>query len=178
MQKDNTGLGSNHSYLINAVDNDNSKFVVTGNGNVGIGTTNPQATFDVNGNIKITDGTQGVGKVLMSDDIGRGSWQNISSTGGTMPPGTATGQTLRYDGANWTTASNLLNDGTNVGIGTTPNSMARLDIAISSDMLPLKIERGINNMQVGYNGIQTMSGANAANLLLTCIIHKLLIKAY
>jgi len=47
-------------------------------GNVGIGTTSPTAKLDVIGAIKITDGTQGVGKVLTSDANGRGSWQLVS----------------------------------------------------------------------------------------------------
>lgn len=44
-------------------------------GALGIGTTNPAAKLDVIGKIKITDGTQGVGKVLTSDADGKGSWQ-------------------------------------------------------------------------------------------------------
>jgi hypothetical protein len=49
------------------------------NGNVGIG-VEPSAKLDVNGNIKITDGTQGTGKVLTSNAIGIASWQNLPST--------------------------------------------------------------------------------------------------
>lgn len=44
--------------------------------NVGIGTTNPVAKLDVVGNLKITDGTQGSGKVLTSDANGLASWQS------------------------------------------------------------------------------------------------------
>jgi hypothetical protein len=49
------------------------------NGNVGIG-VNPSAKLDVNGNIKIADGTQGTGKVLTSNASGIASWQNLPST--------------------------------------------------------------------------------------------------
>lgn len=49
-------------------------------GNVGIGNNSPVAKLDVAGNIKITDGTQGEGKVLTSDANGVGTWQSISLT--------------------------------------------------------------------------------------------------
>ena len=44
--------------------------------NVGIGTTTPVAKLDIVGNIKITDGTEGLGKVLTSDANGMASWQS------------------------------------------------------------------------------------------------------
>ena len=44
---------------------------------VGIGTTSPIAKLDIAGNIKITDGTQAIGKVLTSDAVGNGSWQAL-----------------------------------------------------------------------------------------------------
>lgn len=61
------------------------RFNFIGNGNpvltadlnnlrVGIGTTSPTAKLDVAGNIKITDGTQGVYKILTSDAVGNASW--------------------------------------------------------------------------------------------------------
>ncbi len=49
------------------------------NGNVGIGTTSPSAKLEIQGNVKIADGTQGAGKVLTSDAGGLASWQANSS---------------------------------------------------------------------------------------------------
>lgn len=47
-------------------------------GNVGIGTGDPQAKLDVVGKVKITDGTEQSGRVLTSDANGLASWQSIS----------------------------------------------------------------------------------------------------
>lgn len=44
-------------------------------GNVGIGTVNPTAKLDVQGKVKIADGTQGANKVLTSDANGLASWK-------------------------------------------------------------------------------------------------------
>ena len=46
--------------------------------NVGIGTSTPNAKLDVNGTFKLTDGTQGAGKILTSDATGLASWQEPS----------------------------------------------------------------------------------------------------
>ena len=45
------------------------------NGNVGIGLVSPSAKLEVQGSIKIIDGTQGIDKVLTSDADGLASWQ-------------------------------------------------------------------------------------------------------
>jgi hypothetical protein len=44
-------------------------------GNLGLGTTNPGAKLEVDGNIKIVDGTQAAGKILTSDATGLATWQ-------------------------------------------------------------------------------------------------------
>lgn len=49
-----------------------------GTGNVGIGITNPSAKLHVNGSVKLTDGTQGVNKVLTSDAAGNATWKNTA----------------------------------------------------------------------------------------------------
>ncbi|MDP2387344.1 MAG: tail fiber domain-containing protein [Bacteroidota bacterium] len=57
-----------------------SKAIVFDNGNVGIGNISPTAKLEVAGQIKITGGTPGLNKVLMSDASGLASWQ-IQGTG-------------------------------------------------------------------------------------------------
>ena len=48
---------------------------ITEDGAVGIGTSTPAATLDVIGAVKVTDGTEGVGKALTSDANGLATWQ-------------------------------------------------------------------------------------------------------
>ncbi len=55
-----------------------STFILFGQ-NVGINKPNPEAKLDVNGNVKITDGTQGNGEVLTSDANGLASWQSTKT---------------------------------------------------------------------------------------------------
>ena len=51
--------------------------------NVGIGTSTPTATLDINGTLKVADGTQGAGKILTSDATGLASWQPPPPTSST-----------------------------------------------------------------------------------------------
>jgi hypothetical protein len=53
-------------------------------GNLGIGTNDPLAKLDVNGTLRITDGSQASGRVLTSDANGLASWQPGVPTGGVM----------------------------------------------------------------------------------------------
>lgn len=54
--------------------------LITANGNVGIGVAAPTAKLDIQGSIKIANGSQGANKVLVSDANGLGTWQTISSS--------------------------------------------------------------------------------------------------
>ena len=59
------------------------------NGNVGIGTANPDDKLDVNGTVKMTGfqltGTRSAGDVLTSDANGVGTWQPVSGGGFSLP---------------------------------------------------------------------------------------------
>lgn len=97
--------------------------------NVGIGTVAPGAKLEVAGQIKITGGTPGLNKLLVSDAAGLATWKTAADLGigGTMPVG-ASGQTLRHDGTAWIGNFAIYNNGANVGIGTmTPG--AKLEVA-------------------------------------------------
>ncbi len=66
-----TAVGANA-----VVSQSNSLVLGDNNAQVGIGTSAPVAKLDIHGQIKITDGTEGVGKVLMSDANGLASWDS------------------------------------------------------------------------------------------------------
>jgi hypothetical protein len=68
-------------HVNNDVTGSDSSFVVKTDGKVGIGTNSPSAKLEVVGSVKITDGTQGAGKVLTSDASGNASWQSSSAGG-------------------------------------------------------------------------------------------------
>jgi hypothetical protein len=128
----------------------NEIMVLTSAGRLGINTTNPLARLDVNGNIRITDGTQGNNKVLTSDPSGNASWQNIATQ---IASGTTTGNTLYWNGTAWTNSANIFNNNGNVGIGiATP--AAKLDIAGT-----LKIADGSQ----GTNKVLTSDGDGLAS---------------
>ncbi len=98
-------------------------------GNVGIGTGNPGTKLEVAGQVKITGGTPGTGRVLTSDTSGLATWE--MPTNG-LPFGTF-GQTLRHDGMNWVANGVIYNNGTNVGIGSSaPEFRLTLDKGVTT----------------------------------------------
>ncbi|NOU38138.1 MAG: hypothetical protein HOO89_05450 [Ferruginibacter sp.] len=92
-------------------------------GNVGIGNTNPLAKLDINGQVKITGGAPGVGKLLESDASGLATWSDKSAS--FLPTG-ASGNTLRHNGIGWAANNTLYNNGINIGIGNTNPTTAGL----------------------------------------------------
>jgi hypothetical protein len=90
---------------------------IDGTGKLGIGTSTPTAKLDVFGTFKLTDGTQGLNKVLTSDASGNATWQVASVSS----PAGANGEVQFNNSGSFGGASNLYyNAGTgNVGVGTT-----------------------------------------------------------
>ncbi|MDM1369309.1 hypothetical protein [Myroides marinus] len=52
-------------------------FVVTKNGEVGIGVVNPTVKLEVDGTIRLKDGTEGENKILMSNGQGLAHWEKV-----------------------------------------------------------------------------------------------------
>jgi hypothetical protein len=106
------------------------------NGNLGLGTNTPSEKLEVNGQVKITGGTPGAGKVLTSDAGGTASWQFIPSTllGATTLDsaydygGLGAGRMIQTThGAVWINGPDGLHVSDSVGIGTT-SPVAALDV--------------------------------------------------
>jgi len=70
-----THTGSDPTLYIEDEKNDPTPFVIDASGNVGIGTKTPEAKLEVAGQVKITGGDPGAGKVLTSDASGLASWK-------------------------------------------------------------------------------------------------------
>jgi trimeric autotransporter adhesin len=98
----NASVGASNSLVLGSIIGVNG---ATSNVNVGVGTTTPQERLHIVGNIRMDDGNQAIGKVLVSDANGTASWQTLNATS--------------FDG--WSTTGNTgLNADSNF-IGTTDN---------------------------------------------------------
>ena len=147
--------GSNKLYIANGSTNPPLIYGDFSAGNVGIGTITPGAMLEVEGQVKITGGTPGPGKVLTSDALGLATWQTpsggpagwgITGNAGTTPAtsaiGIAIGAGQNYvgttDAKDFVAGTNNLErmritSAGNIGIGTiTPNSTAALHVELGS----------------------------------------------
>lgn len=123
-----TGSSSNDGLIIGAVGNavaitnkeasllefgtnNGTDLSISASGDVGVGTSAPQAKLDVNGQIKIGGGNPGAGKVLTSDANGLATWDILNGSGGTLNEaynfgGPGAGSTITAnDGAVWINGS-------------------------------------------------------------------------
>ena len=129
-------------------------------GNVGIGTTSPGAKLEIAGQIKITGGAPGAGKVLTSDAGGLASWNTPSS-------GSVTGSGILNYVPKWTPDGNTLGnssifDNGNVGIGTVAPS-AKLSVA-SAALGGVYIGNGTFENSAGWNQVFDLHGASHARI--------------
>ena len=140
--------------------NGSDRLTVTPDGYVGIGPTEPLEKLDVAGGIKIgvTSNTN-AGTIRFSAGDFEGYdgsiWKSLTGTGGSSLPTGSTGQTLRHNGSDWIGVSNLYNDGSAIGIGTT-SPTAPLDIAggnwdLSATDGDLKIGDATYKLKIGVS---------------------------
>jgi hypothetical protein len=110
-------------------------------GNVGIGTIGPTAKLEVAGQVKITGGSPGTGKVLTSDGTGLASWQSAGSSGGGL-----TGNTGTLAGTNFV--------GTTDGIDVVfkRNNIESMRLSGASGNLITTADALINGVTVGRGG--------------------------
>jgi phage-related tail fiber protein len=74
-------LGTVDNYNLTFKTNNTTKMFIGNNGYVGIGTVLPGVALEVAGQVKITGGTPGLGKVLTSDAAGLASWGTPAAGG-------------------------------------------------------------------------------------------------
>jgi uncharacterized protein (UPF0335 family) len=101
--------------------NSTDYFAFTNSGNLGIGTNTPTQKLDVIGSIKMVDGNQAAGRVMVSDVNGKATWTSPSSLSiaETDPQvsSTSINKIPKWNGS--TLTDGTITDNGNVGIGTT-----------------------------------------------------------
>lgn len=71
------GAKNNPLGTIPNVEEAKDDFVITKDGNVGLGVYDPKAKLDINGKLRVIDGNQGNSKVMMSDAFGNLNWSSV-----------------------------------------------------------------------------------------------------
>ena len=74
-------------------------------GNIGVGTAAPDAKLEVAGQVKITGGTPGAGKVLTSDGAGLATWETAAAAGDNLGNHVATTTLKMGNYALWSSSS-------------------------------------------------------------------------
>jgi trimeric autotransporter adhesin len=118
-------IGTTTNFALPFITNNVERMRILTNGNVGIGTVSPTALLEIAGQVKITGGTPGVGKVLTSDATGLASWMTptLVTSSETLALSGALVGTPNYIAKYTPTGTGINNsqiydNGTNIGIGT------------------------------------------------------------
>lgn len=136
------GLNDNKTSTTLSSTQQNNDFVVTTNGNVGIGVVNPEKKLEIISGgtstspvigVKIKDGNEGKGKVLVSDEDGNATWKSLFSS------------KENYGNFNWGAETNLGN--------TNWNSIASLTITPGTHMIYYRLHvlnNSVSNTSTTY----------------------------
>lgn len=153
-----------------------------GLGRVGINiSTAPSAFLEVNGNVKITDGTQGMGKVLTTDDNGLASWKpvpnaqsgfNVFRQNSNIVVADATDQAIVFDGQRF---ADIVAYNTSTGLFTVPvngSGAYQFNLKIQWRMAPssqanLSVYLTVNNTKVEESNESISTSANSDNKMMT-----------
>ncbi len=127
-------------------------------GSFGIDNIAPLEKLDVGGAIRLgTTANSNAGTLRWTGSDFEGYdgslWQSLTSGGGSSLPTGGSTNTLRHNGADWVAATNLSNDGTNIGINTASPSVP-LHIVQPSGQVALRVD--------GYNASYASIYVNAA----------------
>ncbi|MGB3949185.1 MAG: tail fiber domain-containing protein [Bacteroidia bacterium] len=162
------GASDNNITLTNEISGAHIILSPTGSGNVGIGTATPAQKLDVAGTaqmtgFKLTTGATN-GYVLTSNASGVGTWTAAGS--GTISGSCSSGADYipKMSGTSAITCSQIYDNGTNVGIGTsTPNANAQLEVVTSIQYG--QAIRGVCTSTFGanYGGTFFSTGVSNAN---------------
>ncbi len=124
---------------------------IDSDGNMGIGVPDPQAKLDVNGNLRISDGNQGNGKILTSDSNGFASWQAPAAvTQGDVKHGFQSG-----DHNGW-----YLLDGRAISTLSANAQAAAISLGFSSNL-----PNATNRVLKANSGVETLGAQAGSNTL-------------
>ncbi len=115
------------------------------NTKVGIGTNSPQEALEINGHLRMTDGNQAAGNILISDASGSASWANADTLG-------VSGWKVSGD-----TVYNL---NSRIGIGTS-NPYAKMEIQDTLANITLYIQNSNNTNHFQYGNRIKVSGSGS-----------------
>jgi len=148
-------IGPN-TFMINDVTAGFNRFTITSAGDVGIGSMAPGAKLEVGGQIKITGGTPGAGKVLTSDAVGLATWQPAGASTTTWSVASDIAYS-RDDIAGWTTVLPAGTDDAvavaNLNFTFTINGTAYTQVTLSSN----------GNIQFGGAGTNALGNGPLPN---------------
>lgn len=147
---------------------------LTSGGRLGIGTTTPTRNLHVVGNMNLTDGTQGLNKILTSDAAGNASWQTLGGGvgiggAGTLnyvskwtPDGMNLGNSMIYDNASTTTIGGVgvltANNTTTFRRTTASPNDASLGFVTASDGAGIFLEGATGDLHITQNNNSAASG--------------------